>query len=720
MDFKLTSKFKPAGDQVKAIEYLTKGIESGVKHQTLLGATGTGKTFTMANIIQNVGKTTLVLAHNKTLAAQLFGEFKEFFPENAVRYFVSYYDYYQPEAYVPQRDLFIEKEAEINKDIEKYRNASTQSLLSRKDTIIIASVSCIYGLGDPEDYMELTRTFKVGQKYMRDKILTQLNDLQYQRNSYDFEPGTFRVRGEIIDIYLASEDHAVKLVFFGDTLEQISIVNPITAKVVDTPDEVKIFPAKQFVTPFEKLKVAIPEIQKELKERIDYFNSKGRILEAKRIEQRVNFDLEMLREVGYVSGIENYSRIISGKQKGEPPSTLLDYFPKDWLLIVDESHVSIPQVGGMYHGDRARKENLVDYGFRLPSALDNRPLKFDEFNKRMDQAIYVSATPAEYELNLSKQSVQDKLKENIVNKQKGDLPKDYTGLVEQIIRPTGLLDPIVDIRPAFKENAESLYKKLKEHSLITEDMLVTKKFEKNEDIVFKGQIDDLISEILKTVKKKQRVLVTTLTKRMSEELTNYLKEKDVKVEYLHSDREAIERIEILNSLRLGVFDVVVGINLLREGLDLPEVSLVAILDADKEGFLRSQTSLIQTMGRAARHSEGRVIMYADNVTGSMERAVSETRRRRKIQEEYNKENNITPVSIIKEIKMSLERTEEEEVDEFKQDLEKKVEIYSSMDKKQKKEFIEELKIQMEMYADMTEFEKAARLRDILKDLTKGN
>ncbi|MEI6887428.1 MAG: excinuclease ABC subunit UvrB, partial [bacterium] len=608
MDFKLTSKFKPAGDQVKAIEYLTKGIESGVKHQTLLGATGTGKTFTMANIIQNVGKTTLVLAHNKTLAAQLFGEFKEFFPDNAVRYFVSYYDYYQPEAYVPQRDLFIEKEAQINKDIEKYRNASTQSLLSRKDTIIIASVSCIYGLGDPDDYMELTRVFKVGEKYMRDKILTQLNDLQYQRNSYDFEPGTFRVRGEIIDIYLASEDHAAKLEFFGDILEKISIVNPITAKVVDTPSEVKIFPAKQFVTPFEKLKTAMPQIQKELKERIDYFNSKGRILEAKRIEQRVNFDLEMLREVGYVSGIENYSRIISGKQKGEPPSTLLDYFPKDWLLIVDESHVSIPQVGGMYHGDRARKENLVDYGFRLPSALDNRPLKFDEFNKRIDQAIYVSATPAEYELNLSKQSVEEKLKENIVNKQKGNLPEDYTGLVEQIIRPTGLLDPIVDIRPAFSENAESLYLKLKEHSLLTKDMLVTKKFEKQENIVFKGQIDDLISEILKTIKNKQRVLVTTLTKRMSEELTNYLKEKDVKVEYLHSDREAIERIEILNSLRKGVFDVVVGINLLREGLDLPEVSLVAILDADKEGFLRSQTSLIQTMGRAARHSEGRVIM----------------------------------------------------------------------------------------------------------------
>lgn len=704
MQFKLNSKFNPNGDQPHAIDYLTKGVMSGLKHQTLLGATGTGKTFTMASIIHRLNRPTLVLAHNKTLAAQLFGEFKEFFPENAVRYFVSYYDYYQPESYIPSKDLYIEKDADINIEIEKYRNASTQALLSRRDVIIVASVSCIYGLGDPEDYLALSRVFEVGKTYVREKILAQLNDLQYQRDSYDFEPGTYRVRGDILDIYFSSEDTAVKLEFFGNELEKISLFNPLTAEIKENLKEVKIFPAKQYVTTDEKLRASFPKIQEELKERIKYFNDKGMILEARRIEQKTNFDLEVLQEIGFVKGIENYSRQIEGRSAGSPPSTLLDYFPDDFLLFVDESHMSIPQVRGMYFGDRARKQTLIDYGFRLPSAMDNRPLKFDEFNKRLNQTIYVSATPNEYELELSRNEV--------INHKGTDikLPPDYTGLVEQIIRPTGLLDPVVDIRPAFKENAKSLKENLEKENLLIPSMKLSSTLE------CKNQIDDLIDEILATVKKKQRVLVTTLTKRMSEELTNYLKEKDVKVEYLHSDRDAIERVEILNNLRLGHFDVIVGINLLREGLDLPEVSLVAILDADKEGFLRSHVSLIQTMGRAARHEEGRVIMYADNVTKSIVSSVAETRRRRKLQEDFNKEHGITPISIKKDIRVSLERTEETKVDIDEIDLEKKAESFKLMDKSQRKKFLQELKFQIELHADMMEFEKAAKLRDLLFDL----
>jgi excinuclease ABC subunit B len=675
MKFSLHSKFDPSGDQPNAIKMLTNGIKANLAHQTLLGATATGKTFTMANIINNVQLPTLVLAHNKTLAAQLFSEFSDFFPENAVRYFISYYDYYQPEAYVPQRDLYIEKEVEINKDIERYRAASTQALLTRKDVIIVASVSSIYGLGNPDDFMELTREFVVNEKYKRDNILHQLTDLLYERSEYDFVPGNYRVRGDIIDIYTSGIDNAIRLNFFGDVLESIIVINPITAETIDKPDSVLVFPAKQYVTPAEKLQKSIPLILDELKKQIAFFKNAGKELEAKRLEQRVNYDIEMLQEVGFVSGVENYSRIIEGRSPGSSPSTLFSYFPDDWLLFVDESHITLPQVRGMFAGDQARKQNLVDYGFRLPSAMDNRPLKFEEFNEKLSKCIYFSATPNEYELNLSIESRK---------KYTGDLlPDEYSGVVEQIIRPTGLVDPIIDIRKS------------------------------------ENQIADLILEIKKVIIKGQRVMVTTLTKRMAEELTTYLKEKEIKVTYVHSDVESIERVEILRDLRLGVYDVIIGINLLREGLDIPEVSLVAILDADKEGFLRSKTSLIQTIGRAARHIDGKVIMYADKMTDSMKFAIDETNRRREIQLKYNKDNNITPVTISKEIKMNASLTREDQVEERNVEYEyilKHSESFGAMSAKEKRAYKKDLELQMQIFADEMEFEKAANIRDILKKL----
>lgn len=660
--FKLHSDYKPAGDQPEAIAQLVEGLNRNLKHQVLLGATGTGKTFTMANIIQTVQKPTLVLAHNKTLAAQLFSEFKKFFPENAVKYFISYYDYYQPESYIPSKDLYIEKEVEINKDIEKYRAAATQSLLTRKDVIIIASVSAIYGLGDPEDFMALTREFEVNNNYKRDNILNQLIDLQYERSEYEFEPGSFRVRGDNIDIYSVGGDNAVKLQFFGELLESIAIINPIDGVVLDRPNTIKIFPAKAYITPFEKMQEAVPRIKNELQKQLEIFTQRDKLLEAKRLEQRVNFDIEMLSEIGYVKGVENYSRIIENRQVGSSPSTLLSYFPKDWLLFIDESHITLPQVRGMYAGDRARKLNLVDYGFRLPSALDNRPLKIDEFMSKLDQVIYTSATPSDEELELAKNC--------------------GAKVVEQIIRPTGLLDPIVEIRP------------------------------------LANQVLDLISEIEKTINKFQRVMVTTLTKRMAEDLTTYLKEKNIKVQYIHSDVDSITRVEILQDLRLGVYDVLIGINLLREGLDLPEVSLIAILDADKEGFLRSKTSLIQTIGRAARHLEGRAILYADNITKSIKFAVDETERRRLVQHKYNLEHNITPKGIIKTIEkeaLLIRESEKNEIENsFENSLEKRLESVKLMSKIQKKNFKAELEFQMELFADQLEFEKAAKLRDVIK------
>lgn len=645
--FALTSKYKPTGDQPTAIAELVAGLKKGAKEQTLLGVTGSGKTFTMANVVQQVQKPTLILAHNKTLAAQLYNEFKQFFPNNAVHYFVSYFDYYQPEAYIPRSDTYIEKDSQINEEIDRLRHAATDSLLTRRDVLIVASVSCIYGIGSVDDYDGMAIEVKTGERRVRDKFLRQLTDIQYQRNDIDFHRGTFRVRGDVVDVFPASEEFGYRVEFYADEIERIVKVDPLTGEIIEKLASFKVFPSSHYVTPEMKLKVAMGKIRTELDQRLHYFKQNGLLLEAQRLEQRTNFDLEMLEETGFVKGIENYSRYLTNREEGEQPATLLDYFPDDYLLFVDESHMTMPQVRGMYNGDRARKEVLVEHGFRLPSALDNRPLTFSEFERHVNKIVYVSATPAEYELSRSGKPVQ------------------------QVIRPTGLIDPPIEVRP------------------------------------IDGQIDDLVEEIKQTIEKRHRVLVTTLTKRMAEDLTDYLKEINIKVTYLHSDIDTLERTDILRDLRLGIYDVVVGINLLREGLDLPEVSLVAILDADKEGFLRSEQALIQTIGRAARHIEGRVVMYADQITGSMQRAIDETDRRRKIQEAYNKEHGITPTGIAKAIEESM-RSEEGRAPK-KLDLKK-------IPKDEYGALIRDLTSQMDLASANLEFEKAAELRDLLAEV----
>ncbi|MBI5354455.1 MAG: excinuclease ABC subunit UvrB [Chloroflexi bacterium] len=654
MDFKLNAPFIPMGDQPEAIRDLVQGVRDGKKNQVLLGATGTGKTFTIASVIQELQKPALIMAHNKTLAAQLYAEFKEFFPENAVSYFVSYYDYYQPEAYVPRHDLFIEKETQINEEIERMRLAATTALISRRDVIIVASVSCIYGLGSPEEFGKGTVTLKIGDIYRRNALLRQLIESQYQRNDMELKPGTFRVRGDTLEIIPAYEDkRGYRITFFGDEVERIMTFNRVSGEIYEEPNEVSIFPAKQFLTDADRLKDSIVNIEAELEERLKFYKDNGKFLEAQRIEQRTRYDLEMLKEVGYCSGIENYSRQLDGRAPGSHPWTMIDFLPSDYLLIIDESHMTVPQIRGMYNGDRARKETLVEYGFRLPSAMDNRPLKFEEFEQVMGSTIYTSATPSHYEMEHADQ------------------------VVEQIIRPTGLVDPEVDVRPT------------------------------------KGQVDDLVGEISQRVGRGERVLVTTLTKRMSEELTKYLKELGVKVQYLHSEVETLERIAILRDLRLGTFDVLVGINLLREGLDLPEVSLVAILDADKEGFLRSDTALIQTIGRAARNVNGRVIMYADRVTDSMKRALDETNRRRAKQVKYNEENHIVPISIHKEIHELAEMMSAKAIGEEKA---KYKTAADGLPRGELRKIVDDVEKQMKEAAKNLEFERAAALRDELYDL----
>jgi excinuclease ABC subunit B len=647
--FRLNSEFQPTGDQPKAIEQLTKGVQDGLNHQTLLGVTGSGKTFSMANVIQNVQRPTLILSHNKTLAAQLYGEFKSFFPDNAVHYFVSYFDYYQPEAYIPRSDTYIEKDSQINEEIDRLRHAATDALLSRRDVIIVASVSCIYGIGSVEDYGGMSIHVKRGERRVRDKFLRQLTDIQYQRNDIDFHRSTFRVRGDVVDVFPAGEELAYRVEFFGDEIDRITKVDPLTGEILSNLDEYKIFPGSHYVTPQDKLKVALLKIEEELAGRLAQFRREGKLLEAQRIEQRTRFDIEMLEETGFVKGIENYSRYLTNRAPGEQPATLLDYFPDDYIMMIDESHMTIPQVRGMYNGDRARKEVLVEHGFRLPSALDNRPLTFTEFERHVNQVLYVSATPADYELSRSPEPAQ------------------------QVIRPTGLLDPPIEIRP------------------------------------IEGQIDDLIAEIRDTVSKHQRVLVTTLTKRMSEDLTEYLKELNMKVAYLHSDVDTLERTDILRDLRLGVYDVLVGINLLREGLDLPEVSLVAILDADKEGFLRSEQALIQTVGRAARHEQGHVIMYADRVTKSMQKTIDETTRRRAIQEAHNKAHNITPRSTKRAVEEGMRPELPEEAQRAKLNLKK-------IPKDEYKSLVKDLSRQMDMAAANLQFEQAAELRDLIDEI----
>ncbi|EGT4162714.1 TPA: excinuclease ABC subunit UvrB [Clostridioides difficile] len=650
MDFKIKSDFKPTGDQPEAIKSIVDSINRNEKFSTLLGVTGSGKTFTMANIIQQVKKPTLIMAHNKTLAAQLYSEFKEFFPDNAVEYFVSYYDYYQPEAYVAHSDTYIEKDASINDEIDKLRHSATASILERRDTIIISSVSCIYGLGDPKDYKELMLSIRPGMQRDRDDVIKRLIEIQYERNDINFTRGTFRVRGDILEIFPASNDEkAIRIEFFGDEVDRITEIDYVTGKIVGTRNHVVIFPASHYVTMPERIEKAIVEIENELQEQIKFFKENDRLLEAQRIEQRTKYDIEMLKEIGFCQGIENYSRHITGRSEGERPYTLMDFFPDDYLIIVDEAHVTIPQVRGMYAGDRSRKTSLIENGFRLPSALDNRPLNFQEFEGNINQMLFVSATPGPYEIQHSET------------------------IAEQIIRPTGLLDPIVEVRP------------------------------------INNQIDDLVGEITKTIEKNERVLITTLTKKMSEDLTNYLKEIGIKVKYLHSDIVTLERTEIIRDLRLGKFDVLVGINLLREGLDIPEVSLIAILDADKEGFLRSETALIQTIGRAARNENGRVIMYADRITDSMQNAIDETKRRRDIQNLYNEEHNIIPKTIQKNIRDSIEATKvaEEEVVYGISDTDDKDEIRANIDK---------LKSEMMEAAQNLQFERAAELRDKVKQL----
>ncbi|MHA6486878.1 excinuclease ABC subunit UvrB [Bacillus cabrialesii] len=653
--FELVSKYQPQGDQPKAIEKLVKGIQEGKKHQTLLGATGTGKTFTVSNLIKEVNKPTLVIAHNKTLAGQLYSEFKEFFPNNAVEYFVSYYDYYQPEAYVPQTDTFIEKDASINDEIDKLRHSATSSLFERRDVIIIASVSCIYGLGSPEEYREMVVSLRPEMEIERNELLRKLVDIQYARNDIDFQRGTFRVRGDVVEIFPASRDeHCIRVEFFGDEIERIREVDALTGEILGDRDHVAIFPASHFVTRAEKMEKAIQNIEKELEERLKVMHENGKLLEAQRLEQRTRYDLEMMREMGFCSGIENYSRHLTLRPPGSTPYTLLDYFPDDFMIVVDESHVTIPQVRGMFNGDQARKQVLVDHGFRLPSALDNRPLRFEEFEKHMHNIVYVSATPGPYEIEHTDE------------------------MIEQIIRPTGLLDPLIDVRP------------------------------------IEGQIDDLIGEIQARVERDERVLVTTLTKKMSEDLTDYLKEIGIKVNYLHSEIKTLERIEIIRDLRLGKHDVLIGINLLREGLDIPEVSLVAILDADKEGFLRSERSLIQTIGRAARNSEGRVIMYADKITKSMEIAMNETTRRREQQERFNEEHGITPKTINKEIRDVIRATAAaEDKAEYKTKAAPKL---SKMTKKERQKVVEQMEYEMKEAAKALDFERAAELRDLLLEL----
>lgn len=704
MKYHLKSQYKPAGDQQQAIDILSAGIKNGLEHQTLIGVTGSGKTFTMANIIANIQKPTLVLAHNKTLAAQLYSEFREYFPETAVEYFVSYYDYYQPEAYIPRRDLYISKESTLNEVIERYRNSATQSLLSNHPTIIVASVSCIYGLGNPDDYFALSRDIKTGMSYKRSKLLTQLNDMQYERSEYDFYSGLYRIRGDVIDVYLASGDYALRMEYFGDIVESLKLIDPLSGEVIKKLSEFKIYPAKHFVTPFESLKQVIPNIKDDLKKEVADFKKKGKIVEAQRLNERVNYDIEMLEQIGYCSGIENYSRYIDKRSAGSPPSTLLDYFPDDWLLFIDESHMTLPQVQGMYNGDRSRKEVLVEYGFRLKAALDNRPLKIEEFYKRINQAIYVSATPRNFELEKSKQSVSTIKSKN--------MPNYYRGFVEQLIRPTGLLDPRIDLRPDLIEHKDKLIKSIKNRKYPNMTIL-----EKNYSP--KNQVDDLLIEIQSTINKKQRVLITTLTKKMAEDLTDYLRDIKISVQYIHSDVDALERVEILKNLRLGKYDVLVGVNLLREGLDLPEVSLVAILDADKEGFLRTSSSLIQIIGRAARHSEGRVIMYAQKVTESMDQAITETFRRREIQNKYNIKHHITPKTITKEIRTQLVGKTKTEKTLPKADLDilKRAESYNIIKKNEQQRLLEDIRTQMLVYADMMEFELAAEMRDIYEKLS---
>ena len=650
--FDLHSKYQPAGDQPEAIKQLAEGIVYGKKAQILLGATGTGKTYTISNVIKEVNKPTLIIAHNKTLAGQLYGEFKEFFPNNAVEYFVSYYDYYQPEAYVPSSDTYIEKDSSINDEIDKLRHSATSALLERNDVIVVASVSCIFGLGSPKEYLEQVVSLRVGMEMDRNQLLRNLIDIQFERNDIDFQRGRFRVRGDVVEIFPASRDErALRVEFFGDEIERIREVDALTGEITGETEHVAIFPATHFLTNEGHMEVAISNIQKELEERLDVLRSENKLLEAQRLEQRTNYDIEMLREMGYTSGIENYSRHMDGRKEGEPPYTLIDFFPEDFLLVVDESHVTMPQVRGMYNGDRARKQMLVDYGFRLPSALDNRPLQLKEFEERVNQIVYVSATPGPYE------------------------HEETDTVVEQIIRPTGLLDPVIEVRPIM------------------------------------GQIDDLVGEINERSERNERVFVTTLTKKMSEDLTDYFKELGIKVKYLHSDIKTLERTEIIRDLRLGKFDVLVGINLLREGLDVPEVSLVAILDADKEGFLRSERSLVQTIGRAARNSEGKVIMYADKVTDSMQRAMDETSRRRSIQEQYNEEHGIVPKTIIKEIRDLIsiskvaENTETYDATSFEE-----------LSKSERKELIAKMEDEMREAAKTLDFETAATLRDTILEL----
>ncbi|MDO8429655.1 MAG: excinuclease ABC subunit UvrB [Candidatus Daviesbacteria bacterium] len=650
--FQIVSDFKPTGDQPQAITKLVAGLKEGKQHQVLLGVTGSGKTFTMANVIQTVQRPTLIISHNKTLAGQLAQEFRSLFPKNAVEYFVSYYDYYQPEAYIPQSDTYIEKETQINEEIEKLRLSATASLMTRSDVIVVASVSAIYNLGSPIEYGQAILEVKAGTKTTLDQVLKILTKMYYSRNDIDFKRSTFRLSGDTLDIFPSYKDTALRIEFLGNQVERVSTLDPLTGDMVPVTQTEVVYPAKHYIMPETRVLPAMDQIEKDLDLRVTELKSQGKLLEAQRIDQRTRYDLEMIREFGYCNGIENYSRYFDGRNPGDPPYSLINFFPKDYLLLIDESHMSIPQIRGMYNGDRSRKGTLIDFGFRLPSALDNRPLKFDEFLRLINQVIYVSATPDEYELSLS----------------------GPDGIAEQLIRPTGILDPIVDVRP------------------------------------IEGQITDLLKEIEEVVKKGQRVLVTTLTKRMAEDLTDYMKEKGVKVEYLHSDIETLKRADVLQSLRLGECDVLIGINLLREGLDLPEVSLVAILDADKEGFLRSKTSLIQTMGRAARHINGRVIMYADKVTRSMQAAIEEVERRRKNQDQYNKKNNITPVSITKALRERLIEKVEEEIGH-------KVFSVDDIPKSERDRIVKDLEAQMRTAAEILDFETAARLRDQIKDLS---